>query len=137
MSNGFLGQDWSWENFKNRGQGILSDPESLATNPWFQAGMGVLSENQKPYGGDPFGAFAGAMQTTKERKQADEDRKRIQELRAQIADLIRQQMMGRQTGYTGVQMPDGTTYQAPYSPIPQNQQQPRSIMELMRASGMR
>ena len=41
MSNGFLGQDWSWANLKGKGQGILSDPQQLTTNPWFNMGMGT------------------------------------------------------------------------------------------------
>ena len=128
MSNGFLGQDWSWANLKGKGQGILSDPQQLTTNPWFNMGMGVLSANQQPGGGDPFGAAMGALQTTKERKQADEDRRRIEELRAQIAALIRQQMLGRQT-----QVDPRTG--AMSTPLPQAQQPPRSIMDLRRGGG--
>lgn len=125
---GFLGQDWSWGNLKNKGAGILADPESLTTNPWFQAGMGILSENQKPFGGDPFGAFTGALQKTKKGKQEDADRARIEELRRQIADIIRQQSLGRasrvdpKTGAVG-------------TPLPPGQQPPRSIMELYKGSG--
>ena len=126
MSNGFLGQDWSWANLKGKGQGILNDPSSLTTNPWFNMGMGVLSANQS--GGDPWSAMAGALQTTKQRKQEDEDRKRIEELRAQIAALIRQQMLGRQT-----QVDPQTG--AMSTPLPQAQQPPRSIMDLYRGGG--
>lgn len=125
---GFLGQDWSWENFKGKGKGILDDPESLTTNPWFQGGMGILSENTKPFGGDPFGAFSGALAGTKKQKEADADRKRIEELRAKIQDIIRQQSLGRTT-----QIDPRTG--AMSTPLPQNQQPPRSIMDLMKASG--
>ena len=118
--------DWSWGGFKGSMKGILDDPESLTTNPWFNVGMGILSENQKPFGGDPFGAATGALATTKERKQADEDRKRINELRAQIADIIRQQQLGNQTiidprtGAMSSAIPPGVA------------QPPRSIMDLMK-----
>ena len=135
MANGFLGQDWSWANLKNKAGGILSDPESLTTSPWFNMGMGILSENRKPFGGDPFGGAVAGLTKAKETKQADEDRKRIQELREKIADLLRQQALGRQTGYSQVPMPGGGTMQAPYTPLPPAQQPPRSIMELQRASG--
>ncbi len=63
----------------------------LMTNPMFQAGMGILSENRKPFGGDPFMGAMGGLMSAREITQADEDRKRIQELREEIADLIRQQ----------------------------------------------
>ena len=80
----FLGQDWSWGNFANKGKGILADPNSTLTNPWFNAGMGLLSENRKPFGGDPFGAVISGVRGAKETKQKDEDRKRQEELRKQL-----------------------------------------------------
>jgi hypothetical protein len=80
----FLGMDWSGANFKNKGKGILADPTQLMSNPLFSAGMGILSENQKPFGGDPFGAAMGGVLSAKQQQQADEDRKRQEELREQL-----------------------------------------------------
>ncbi len=120
--------NWSWDQFKGAMGGILKDPEQLTTNPWFQGGMGILSENQKPYGGDPFGGFTGALANVKKGKQEDEDRKRAEELRAQIAMILRQQALGRST-----QIDPRTG--AMSTPLPQQNQPPRSIMDLMNASG--
>lgn len=122
---GFLGQDWSWANLKGKGQGILSDPNTLMENPWFRSGMGILSENQKAYGGDPFGAFVTGMKGAKETKQEREDRERIEDLRKQIAEWLKRQ----QTGYpAGVQAPGGGMM----TPLPPAQQPPRSILDLQR-----
>jgi len=77
----FLGADWSFGNLKNKGKGILADPTQLMSNPLFSAGMGILSENQKPFGGDPFGAAMGGIMSAKGQQQADEDRKRQEEMR--------------------------------------------------------
>lgn len=80
----FLGMDWSGANFLNKGKGILADPTQLMSNPLFSAGMGILSENRKPFGGDPFGAAMGGIMSAKGQQQADEDRKRQEELREQL-----------------------------------------------------
>ena len=78
-----MSEGW-WGDFKSRGKGILADPSALMTNPWFTAGMGILSENQKAHGGDPFGAVLSGVKSAKEQKQKDEDRKRQEELRKQL-----------------------------------------------------
>jgi hypothetical protein len=80
----FLGMDWSGANFKNKGKGILADPTQLVSNPLFSAGMGILSENNKPFGGDPFGAAMGGILSAKEQKQSDEDRKRQEQMREML-----------------------------------------------------
>lgn len=118
--------DWSWDNLKNTTSGILSDPNQMMENPWFNAGMGILSENQKPYGGDPYGAFITGVKGAKETKQEREDRERIQELRKQIAEWLQRQ----QTGYpAGVQAPGGGMM----TPVPQ--QPPRSILDQWKFMG--
>ena len=76
--------DWSWGNLMNKGKGILADPSALASNPMFSAGMGILGETRKPFGGDPFGAAMGGLLGAKQQRQADEDRKRQEELREQL-----------------------------------------------------
>ena len=80
----FLGMDWSGANFKNKGKGILADPTQLMSNPLFSAGMGILSENNKPFGGDPFGAAMAGIGSAKSQQQADADRKRQEEMREQL-----------------------------------------------------
>lgn len=103
---GFLGADWSFDNFKNKGKGILADPTQLMSNPLFTAGMGILSENNKPFGGDPFGAAMAGISTAKGNKQADEDRKRQEELREQL-----KKWMAAQAGH---QPPGGGMTPNPY-----------------------
>lgn len=112
--------NWGWDAFKQAGMGLLKDPNSYMENPWFRAGMGILSENRQPFGGDPYGAMVAGMKGAKETKEQREDRERIQELRKQLAEWLR-----KQQGYPqGVQNPDGSIM----TPLPQ--QPPRSIMEL-------
>ncbi len=120
--------DWSWGNLKNKAGGLLDDPNAAMENPWFRMGMGLLSENSKPFGGDPFGAgILGGMQGAKETKQQNADQKRIEELRRKIAEWLQQQQLGAMGGQ---QMPGG----AWQTPLPQNQQPPRSIMDMMRTT---
>jgi len=128
----FLGQDWSFGNFKNKGAGLLSDPNQMLTNPWVQMGMGLLSENTKPGGGDPFGGAMQGLAGAKKTKQEDEDRKRLEVLRAKLAALIAAQAQAGQQSPgapPGVMSPQGGMM----TPVPP--QQPRSIMDLLRTSG--
>ncbi|MHA1570203.1 MAG: hypothetical protein ACTSWM_00170 [Alphaproteobacteria bacterium] len=118
---GFLGQDWSWDNFKGKGKGLLSDPNQMLESPWFNMGMGILSENSKVGGGDPFGAAVSGMRKSKVTKQQRQDRERIEELRKQLAELIRARQAAAQAAQGGPQM----------SPIPPGSQ-PTSIMEYMK-----
>lgn len=84
---------WSWDAFKQKGQGLLADPSQLLSNPMFNMGMGLLSENQQPGGGDPFAAAVKGMQSAQGNKQQQEDRLRIEELRAQLQKLIMSQQL--------------------------------------------
>ena len=115
---GFLGQDWGWDNLKGKGKGLLADPNQMLESPWFNMGMGILSENQKPFGGDPFGAAVSGMRASKLTKQQREDRERIEQLRKELAELIR----AKQAAMQGPQQ----------SPIPPGMQGPTSIMEYMK-----
>jgi hypothetical protein len=121
----FLGQDWSLANLKGKGKGLLSDPDQMLENPWFNMGMGILSENQKPFGGDPFAAAVQGMRSSKLTKQQREDRERIEKLREELAALIaaRQAAMGQ---------PPATPGALPQSPVPPAMQGPTSIMDYMR-----
>jgi len=118
---------WGWDAFKQKGQGLLADPNQLLSNPLFSMGMGLLSENQKPGGGDPFGAAMQGMQSAQGNKEEQEDRKRIEELRARLNELMRNQMAAQlpeiQTGGMGRQkpMPQPPPGPAPQAPFPQMQ----------------
>jgi len=83
---------WSWDAFKQKGQGLLADPNQLMQSPLFNMGMGLLSENAKPFGGDPFSAVMQGMQRSQGATEAEEDRMRIEVLRARLNQLIKQQM---------------------------------------------
>lgn len=116
---GFLGLDWGWDNLKNRGKGLLANPGGLLENPWFRAGMGILSENRKPFGGDPFNAgmlqgFADARLTKEQR----EDRERIKKLREELAEWMKRQGGGAYP--PGVMAPGGGMM----TPVP-NPQRPQ------------
>lgn len=91
---GFLGQDWSGANFKGKLGGLLADPAQLASNPMFTGGMGLLSASRDA-SIDPFQAALGGLVAGKRGQQADEDRKRLADLRQQLADLIKQQGQAR------------------------------------------
>jgi hypothetical protein len=132
---GFLGQDWSLGNLKGKGKGLLADPNQMLESPWFNMGMGILSENTKPFGGDPFGAAVEGMRSSKVTKQQREDRERIEKLRAELAALIaaRQAAMGPPPGPPpGAPGVPGGPPQGPQSPVPPGMQGPTSIMEYMR-----
>ena len=104
---------WSWDAFKQKGQGLLADPNQLMSNPLFSMGMGLLSENQKPFGGDPFGAAMQGMQDSQVTKEQQEDRKRIEELRAQIQKLIMAQRLPAIPTPTARKKPVGVPPQQP------------------------
>lgn len=118
--------DWSWGGFKNSMSGLLNDPQAMQENPWFNVGMGILAENNKPYGGNWAEGVMGGFTKAKETKQEREDRERIQELRKQIAEWLQRQ----QTGYpAGVQAPGGGMM----TPVPQ--QPPKSILDQWKFMG--
>ncbi len=102
---------WSWEALKKSGKRLLADPNQMLSNPLFNAGMGILGENRKPFGGDPFSAAMAGMHSAKATKEQEEDRKRIEELRKRLNQLMRQQMGASipeiQTGGMGRQIPPG------------------------------
>ncbi len=133
MANGQMGPQqgppappgaWSWENLKNKGKGLLSDPNQTLENPWFNMGMGILSENSKVGGGDPFGAAVQGMRASKLTKQQRLDRERIEKLREELAALIaaRQAAEAAKAGAPPV---------GGQSPVPAGSV-PTSIMEYMR-----
>lgn len=98
---------WSWDAFKQKGQGLLADPNQLLSNPMFSMGMGLLSENQKPGGGDPFAAAVQGMQSAQGNKQQQEDRLRIEELRKQLQQLIMAQRLPPIQAPNNQKMPPG------------------------------
>lgn len=112
--------NWTWDGLKTGLQGLLADPNKAMENPWFQAGMGVLSESQKPYGGNWTQGALGGITAANETKQQREDRERIEKLRREIYDLIMQQQGRAVKSVQGGMM----------SPVPQSQMPPTSIMEL-------
>jgi hypothetical protein len=130
---GFLGQDWGLDNIKTRGKGLLDDPNQLLESPWFNMGMGILSENSKPFGGDPFTAAVQGMKSSKVTKQQREDRERIQKLRDELAALIaaRQAALGGPPQGPLAGPPQGPPA-GPQSPVPPGMQGPTSIMDYMR-----
>jgi len=83
-----------WEQLK----GLLEDPaqmQALQANPMFNIGMGLLSSR---YNKDinPFGAAMGGLAQSGKQSNLMADRKRIEELRKQLAALIAQQQGGGQ-----------------------------------------
>ena len=120
--------DWSWEGLKGKVGGLLNDPAqmtALMESPMFQAGMGLLSENSKPFGGNAAQGVLGGLASANETKQQREDRERMEKLRAEIAEWLRQQQMA---GMGGQQTPSGGWQ----SPVPPTQAPPTSIMDLMK-----
>ena len=84
-----------WEHFK----GLLSDPEqmqALQSNPMFNVGMGLLSSRYNS-NINPFQAALGGLSSAGKNKTAMEDRKRLEELRKQLAALIAAQQGGGQS----------------------------------------
>jgi len=124
--------DWSWEGLKNSGKGLLTDPEKMQAateNPWFQMGMGLLSENNKAFGGNPAAGIMQGLSSSKEQRQAAEDRTRIEQLREQLAKIIADQQ-------GGAGAPTPAPGQPPMSPAPmQPGQGPGGIMELLKQQG--
>jgi len=107
---------WSFDAFKQKGKGLLADPSQLLSNPMFNMGMGLLSENAKPFGGDPFSAVMGGLQGAQGNKQEQEDRLRIEELRAQLQKLIMSQQLRAIPMPNNQKLPTG---QPPPQPPPQ------------------
>lgn len=85
---GFLGQNWGAANLRDKLKGLLADPNQMLTNPMFGAGMGILSETGKPFGGDPFGAAMGGMMNAKQMQVDEDERERLQKARDEIAKLL-------------------------------------------------
>lgn len=103
--------DWSFGNLKSKVGGLLTDPQQqmgLLSNPMFRAGMGILSENSKPFGGDKFGAALAGIAGAQGNKQEQDDRERLEQLRQQLAALIAAQQGGGGVGPQGY----------PMSPVP-------------------
>jgi hypothetical protein len=122
--------DWSWEGLKNSGKGLLTDPEKMQgalDNPWFQMGMGLLSENQKAFGGNPAAGIMGGLTTSRQQRQDTADRKRIEDLREQLAKIIAAQ------GGGAPQAP--APGQPQMSPAPMQPGQSGNIMDLLKPQG--
>lgn len=87
--------------------GLLNDPEQqmgLLSNPMFNAGMGLLSSSYDP-NINPWQAAMGGIAGAQQNKQTQQDRKRIEELRKQLAQLISQQQRGMQGMPPGAMQP--------------------------------
>lgn len=79
-------------------KGLLDDPEkmqALQANPMFNIGMGLLSSRYDK-GINPFGAAMGGLSSAGKQSNLMADRKRIEELRKQLAALIAAQQGGGQ-----------------------------------------
>ncbi len=84
----FFGQ--SFGDFGSQLKGLLSSPEQqrgLLASPMFNVGMGILANPDNA----AQGALAG-LASAKEQFQSDEDRKRMEELRKQLSEMIGAQM---------------------------------------------
>lgn len=84
---GFLGQDWSFGNLKNRAGGLLEDPTQLNQNPWFQMGTGLLGA--KP--GEEWQAIRTGLAGAQKSQEAKADRERQEDMRKRMEELIRMQ----------------------------------------------
>jgi hypothetical protein len=100
-----------FSNFKQDIGGLLdpNKPENLTAltnSPMFNVGMGILSANQDP----TKNVYQGAMQglgRAKQQTQSDEDRKRNEKLRMELAELIRRlKSQGQMPG--AAQLPGAT-----------------------------
>jgi len=108
-----------FSNFKQDIGGLLdpNKPENLTrltNSPMFNVGMGILSANQDP----TQNVYQGAMQglgKAKQQTQSDEDRKRDEKLRQELADLIRR-MNARGQVPGAPQVPGGTPGMTPQAP---------------------
>lgn len=88
--------DWSMGGLTDSMKGLLTDPNQmtgLLSNPMFNVGMGLLSARQDG-SINPFQAAVGGLASAQQNKQEQEDRKRIEQLRKELAELIRQQSGG-------------------------------------------
>lgn len=86
--------DWGWDAFKNQVGGLLTDQErvqGLTENPWFNMGMGLLAENRKPFGGNPAQGMMGALATSRQAKEAGEDRRRREQSREDYENWLKSQ----------------------------------------------
>lgn len=126
MSNGFLGQDWSGANFKNKLGGLLT-PEGqtdLLQNPAFSAGMGILSSVDDPRV-NPFQAAMGGLSSARGQQVKEEELKRNEELRRQLAQLIAAGGgLGGAAGGAAGGMPGGAPPGAGQGIMPGEQQMP-------------
>lgn len=115
---------WGMDNFKGKAQGLLSDPSSMLSNPMVSGGLGLLAANYE--GGNPWTGLLGGISSGKKNKEADEDRKRIEELRKQLAALIAQQGQpaGPPPGAGQGIVPPQTGAQNPMFQAPQMPQRP-------------
>lgn len=94
----------------------LKNPQNLQgllMNPMFRMGMGLLSENFQPNGGNPAAGLLAGLGASKEMTEAEKDRLRVEELRRKLAALIAQRQGGPQM-----------------SPVPQAQQ-PKTMAGLL------
>lgn len=114
--------DWSGAGAKQRFQNFTADPNQALSNPWMQMGMGLLSSSYD--GSNPFQAAMGGLAGAKQTKQEDEDRKRIEELRAELQKLIEEQKILQQQAAAGRQ-PNPVSFPGAQSPTfgPQPPQQ--------------
>lgn len=117
--------NWSMGHLKGKVSGLLDDPNQLLTSPWARMGLGLLSENAKPFGGNPAQGLLTGLSAAKETKEQQADRERIEELRRQIAAWMQQQQLARMGG---VQAPGGG-WQSPIAP---GSQPPANLMDLYR-----
>ena len=68
------GADWSWAGLTDKLGGIMQNPQQLQENPWFQAGMGLLSASADG-NINPYQAALGGLQTgIQNRQQAEQAR---------------------------------------------------------------
>ena len=96
---GFLGQDWSGANFKEKLGGLLTPEgqQGLLSNPMFGAGMGLLSSSYDKRI-NPYGAIMQGMSGASDQKDSQEDRRRMEELRKQLAAYFAAQQGGMRQG---------------------------------------
>ncbi len=89
--------DWSWKTLKSDVGGLLSDPQkqqALLANPMFNMGMGLLAQNAMPGGGNPAAGLLGGLTASKQQDVEEDERKRIEQARREIADYFRMMQNG-------------------------------------------
>ncbi len=96
---GFLGQDWSGANFKEKLGGLLTPEgqQGLLSNPMFGAGMGLLSSSYDKRI-NPYSAMMQGLSGASGQKDEQEDRTRMEELRKQLAAYFAAQQGGMRQG---------------------------------------